>query len=61
MTTQEMRQVLIDLLVKHGYGSLQLAKEIGIDIQALNRFIDGLCRTNKKTMLKIERFVRSKE
>jgi hypothetical protein len=61
MTTQEMRAKLVNLLINHNYGSVRLAKDIGIDYKALIRFLDGLCRTNRKTMMKIERFVSSKD
>ena len=61
MTIPEMRAKLVDLLINHDYGSVRLARDIGIDYKALIRFLDGLCRTNRKTIMKIERFTAKKD
>lgn len=57
MTIEEMREKLTDLLIKSDYGSVDLAKKIGITYRAFNRFILGVSKTNIKTVMKIERFL----
>ena len=57
MTIEEMREKLTDLLIKSDYGSVDLARKIGITYRAFNRFVIGLQKTNMKTLMKIEMFL----